>query len=170
MTIRRIASGMALLGALLGAGAFEARADHCGAVLIFSGVTLEGQAGPKTNPGAAGCLPGVSEDESADTNYFVPGANSMSVGVTADPAEGLNEDGTRKSGAVQTGSVVITYADPAGGPDVELTQGLSLTWSGTRWNSQSFAVPGVLVRATATVLTQPGVTVSVTYRSVGEDA
>lgn len=169
MVRRRIAvvAGLAALLASLVTGV--AQAEHCRPIIMFSGVTAGGQAGPKVNPGVGGCPLVNYEDENLNTNYFAPGANSMSIGVTADPAAGVNTDGTRKTGVVQTGSVTITYADLTGG-NVERTEPLSLTWSGTRWNSQSFNLPGTLVAATAEVLTQPGVTVSVTYRSIGTDA
>ncbi|HUS62341.1 MAG TPA: hypothetical protein VMY34_09100, partial [Acidimicrobiales bacterium] len=66
--------------------------------------------------------------------------------------------------------LTITYADLATGTEGQQTLPLSLTWSGTRWNTPSFNMPGPLVRATAEVLTQPGVLVSVTYRALGEDS
>lgn len=169
MSLRRSVATIAVAVMLAGLGASGAQADHCRPMIMFSGVTAGGQAGPKTNPGVGGCLLVNHEDENLNTNHFVPGANSMSVGLTADPAAGVNPDGTRKAGAIQTGTVTITHADPAGVETAE-TFPLSLTWSGTRWNSQSFDMPGRLVRATAEVLTQPGVLVTVTYRSVGEDS
>lgn len=169
MSLRRSVATMAVAVMLAGLGASGAQADHCRSIIMFSGVTAGGQAGPKTNPGVGGCALVNHEDENVNTNRFVPGANSMSVGVTADPAAGLNPDGTRKTGAVHAGSVTITHADPTG-VETEQTFPLSLTWSGTRWNSPSFDMPGRLVRATAEVLTQPGVLVTVTYRAIGEDS
>lgn len=166
MHVRRIVATTGLAVMLAGLGSYEAQADHCGPMLMFSGVTASGPAaGPKVNPGVT-C---ITDDENVP-NYFAPGANSLSVGITADPAAALNPDGSRKTGAVQTGSVTITYLDPVTSTEGQQTIPLTLTWSGTRWNSPSFTMPGPLVRATAEVLTQPGVLVSVTYRALGEDS
>lgn len=167
MHLRRIVAATGLAMMLASLGSYQAQAEHCGPMLMFSGVAAGPAAGPRLNPGASSC---TTNDENVNPNYFTPGANSMSVGITADPAAGLNADGTRKVGPVNTGSVTITYADPVTGTEGQQTSSLSFTWSGTRWNSTSFTMPGPLVRATAEVLTQPGVLVTVTYRAIGEDS
>ncbi|MGQ0433467.1 MAG: hypothetical protein ACT452_13780 [Microthrixaceae bacterium] len=168
MHVRRIVAATGLAVMLSGLGSYQAQADHCTPMLMFSGVTVTpAAAGPKLNPGASSC---ITDDENVNPNYFTPGANSLSVGITADPAAALDPDGSRKAGAVETGWVTITYLDPVTSTEGQQTIPLSLTWSGTRWNSPSFTMPGPLVRATAEVLTQPGVVVSVTYRALGEDS
>ncbi|HUS62340.1 MAG TPA: hypothetical protein VMY34_09095 [Acidimicrobiales bacterium] len=118
MQLRRIVATTGLAVVLAGFGSYEARADHCTPMLMFSGVTAGPAAGPKVNPGATSC---TTDDENVNPNYFTPGANSMSVGITADPAAGLNADGTRKVGAALLlglrGVVELAAARLGGRPD-----------------------------------------------------
>jgi hypothetical protein len=156
---------MGLAAGLTGPGA---EADHCTPIIMFSGHTAGEAAGPKLNPGSGGCLFVNHEDENIDTNYFVPGANSVSVGLRADP-KGVDRPAVGETATVTAGEIEVTYLD-ANQQEVTFTEAMDLTWSGTRWNSQSFTVDGVLLRVTATVLTQPDIEVSNTYRAIGEGA
>jgi hypothetical protein len=156
---------MGLAAGLAGPGA---EADHCTPIIMFSGHTAGEAAGPKLNPGSGGCLFVNHEDENINTNYLLPGANSVSIGLRGDP-EGVERPAADETATVTAGEVEITYADAAG-EEVTFTEAMELTWNVTRWNSQSFTVTGVLLRVTATVVTQPGIEVSNTYRAIGEGA
>lgn len=136
--------GAALLSALLGgasAGLPAARAEHCRPVFMFSGVKAGPVRSPALNPGAT-C---VMRDENIDTNVFVPGANFVVVATTMTPVNA-------------TGSLVLDDRPP-----VTLT--FTYSPSARRWSSQDVMLDGAR-RATATVQSVTGVTVSVTYRAV----
>jgi hypothetical protein len=90
------------------------------------------------------------------------------VGLRADP-KGVDRPAVGETATVTAGEIEVTYLD-ANQQEVTFTEAMDLTWSGTRWNSQSFTVDGVLLRVTATVLTQPDIEVSNTYRAIGEGA
>jgi hypothetical protein len=167
-TCRRVAAVAAAVGLAAGLGGASAEADHCRPIIMFSGYSAADTAGPKLNPGVAGCPFVNHEDENTDTNYFLPGANSVSVGLVADP-KGVERPAEGATATVTAGAIEITYL-AASQQEVTFTEAMDLTWSGTRWNSQSFTVDGVLLRATATVLTQPDIEVSNTYRAIGEGA
>lgn len=155
----RLATGLTAVavGALiLGAPSLPpAHADHCGPVFVFSGHHAGTTFGPAANAGAGGC---VLRDDNVNTNYLLPGATVFSVGTTVTPV-GAPASPVAVGTIVNAGDVVIDD-----GPPIPLT----LTWSGTRWNSQRITLDGGTV-VTASVPSVTGVTVSNTYRAVTEE-
>lgn len=133
----------------------EAEANHCGPVFVFSGHHAGTTFGPATNPGAGGC---VLRDENVNTNYLVPGATFVSVGTTLTPP-GAPASPVPVGTVVEAGDLVVDDRAPVP---------LTLTWSGTRWNSQRVALDGGTV-VTASVPSVTGVTVTNTYRAVTEE-
>lgn len=129
------ATGLAL--AMNAAPTTGAQADHCQPILIFSGVYAEAaNRGQVLNPGAAGCL---NDDEATNLNLLVPGATGLRVGSFPTPVEAwVDVDG------------VITPLK------------MELNSAGTRWDSQYVPILNPQ-RATATVKTITGFTVTVTY-------
>lgn len=137
----RAALAAAAAGLALSAAPYApAKAHHCQAILIFSGVyNEEAKQGQTINLGAGGC---ANDDEGLNTNVLTPGSNVLRIGSSPTPVEGtVDIDG------------VVTP--------------LVFTWNAgsSRWDSQRVPSLGAQ-RATATVKTITGYTVSVTYTAV----
>ena len=133
----------------------RAQAGHCGPIFVFSGHHVGETFGQAANAGAGGC---ALRDENVNTNYLLPGATFVSVGTTVTPP-GAPASPVPVGAVVTAGQVVIDDRPPVA---------LTLTWSGTRWNSQRIVLDGGTV-VTASVPSVTGVTVSNTYRAVTEE-
>lgn len=133
----------------------KAQAGHCGPVFVFSGHHAGTTFGPSANPGAGGC---VLRDENVNTNYLLPGATFISVGTTVTPP-GAPASPVPVGTVVTAGQVVIDDGAPVA---------LTLTWSGTRWNSQRVVLGGGTV-VSVSVPSVTGATATNTYRAVTEE-
>lgn len=103
----------------------QASADHCRDVFILSGADLGDGNRVGTNPGAISCILD-DPDVHPDTNFTVPGALDLWVGVLS-----LGQE------AAPTGTLTIGDSDPI---DLEF----AMNELRGRWESQTVSLIGVL--------------------------